>query len=107
MRKFIAGIIEVDDLFQTLKVAIVSVRLDEVGTRPHVYVPQCRDLELPVKLICKLRPLGIRVESRISEKGAYSFIHEPTAGRVGSESVLHDDAAAQIPQRSAVSGEFL
>src|SRR6266446_1279036 len=50
MGEFIAGVVEVDNLLQALKVAIVSVRLDEIGTRSHVYVPQGRDLELPVKL---------------------------------------------------------
>jgi hypothetical protein len=36
----------VDDFFQALKVAVVHIGLDEIGTRPLVHVPQGRDLEL-------------------------------------------------------------
>src|SRR5262249_54782665 len=48
--KFIAGVVEVNDFFQALKVAIVHISLDEIWTRPLVHVPQCRDLELAVEL---------------------------------------------------------
>ena len=40
MGKFIAGVVEVDNLLQALKVAIVRICFDEVGTRPHLHVPQ-------------------------------------------------------------------
>src|SRR6266850_2031503 len=88
MRQIVASVIEVNDLLQALKVAIVRIRLDEVGTRPHIHVPQSRDLELPVKLRSELRPLGIWVETRISEKGTDSFVHKSEPGRVANESVL-------------------
>src|SRR5258705_13613696 len=39
MRKFVARVIEVNDLLQALKVAIVCVRFDEVATRSHVHIP--------------------------------------------------------------------
>src|SRR5258705_11756676 len=88
MRKFVASVIEVDDLFQALKVAIVGIGLDEVGTRPHVHVPQGRDLELPVKLRRAWHPLRIRVETRISEKGTYSFVHKSEPERIANQSIL-------------------
>src|SRR5215813_15514007 len=38
--KFIAGVVEVDDFFQALKVTIVRICLDEIRTRPFVHIPQ-------------------------------------------------------------------
>jgi hypothetical protein len=69
--EFIAGVVEVDDFFQALKVAIVHIGLHEIGTRPLVNVSQGRHLELAVELRSEPRPLGIRVELRISEEVAY------------------------------------
>ena len=38
--KFIAGVVEVDYFFQALKVSVVRLGLDEIGTRPLVHIPQ-------------------------------------------------------------------
>jgi hypothetical protein len=37
--KLVAGVVEVDDFFQALKVPIVHIGLDEVGARPLVHIP--------------------------------------------------------------------
>ena len=85
--KFIAGVVEVDYFFQALKVTIVRIGLDEIGTRPLVYVPQCGDLELAVELRSESRPVGIRVEPRIPKEVAHALVHKCCARRVGGESV--------------------
>lgn len=73
--EFIAGVVEADDFFQALKIAIVHIGLDEIGTRPFVYIPQGGNLELAVELWSEPRPIGIRVELRISKKVAYPLVH--------------------------------
>jgi hypothetical protein len=66
--KFIAGIVEVDDFFQALKVAVVHIGLDEIGTRPLVNIPQGRDLKLAVELRSEPRPIRVWIELWIPEK---------------------------------------
>src|SRR4029453_13343539 len=73
--KFIAGVVEADDFFQALKVTIVHIGLNEMGTGPLFPFPQGGDLKLAIELRREPRPIGIRVEERISKKVAYSFVH--------------------------------
>jgi hypothetical protein len=85
--KCIACVVVVDDFFKAFKVAIAHIGLDEIEARPLVRVPQCRDLELAVELRSEPRPIGIRVELRISKKVSYSFVHIRRACQVGYVSV--------------------
>src|SRR5512145_1992904 len=85
--EFIACVVEVDDFFQALKVSIVHIGLDEIGTRPLVHIPQGRSLELAVELRSEPGPIGIRVELWISKKVAYAFVNVRRACLVGGVSV--------------------
>src|SRR6266542_2116270 len=86
--KFIAGVVEVDDFFQALKVAVVHIGLDEIGTRSLVHIPQCRDLELAADLTREPRPITTPIDPRIPEEGAYSFVPDHSARRAGDVSVF-------------------
>src|SRR5262249_1791929 len=77
--KSVARVVEVDDLLQALKVAIVHIGLDEIGARAVFDISQRSHLKLAVELRSQPRPIPIRVELRICEKGAYSFIQEHRA----------------------------
>ena len=52
----VARVVEVDNGLQALEVAVMHVRLHEIGTRPHVYVAQSWDLNFAVKQGCEPRP---------------------------------------------------
>src|SRR5262245_15968783 len=86
-RECIACVVVMDDFFQALKVAVVHIGLDEIGTRPPVHIPQGRYLELAVELRSEPRPIGIRVELRIPEEVACPFVYIRWACWVGGVSV--------------------
>jgi hypothetical protein len=85
--ELVARVVEMDDFFQALEVAIVHISFDEIRARPFVDVAQCRNLELAVELRSEPRPIRVRVEERISKEVADSSVNESGAGRVGCVSI--------------------
>jgi hypothetical protein len=77
-----------DDLFQALEVAVVSIYLDEVGRRPLVDVAQCRGLEPAAVLRRQWLPArvdGRRLAERmaVGDEAANARIDKRRAARVG------------------------